>query len=349
MQELLEVMGIPYTGSGRVGLHPRRRQGAGQARDARPRDPDARLLRLQRDRASRASAPAQALPAIEERLRVPDRRQARPPGLGARDQVRAHRRPTCPAALVAAFSYDRKVLLERYVAGRELAVSHPRGRTRSAAWRCRSSRRCPSRRTSTTSSRATRSAAPASSARPSSTRRWPTRASEIALETYALLGCAGFARVDLMLERGDRRAVRARGQPDPGADRDQPAAPGGRGGGDLVRRARRAGAGGGAAAESRSAGQRRERCERQRSRRVETLMRGVASGLRRGGGPATAAGLPRLLLPGCTRARCGRARSSGTSSSRFRRARRGAAGGRGVRGRRDCHEVDVRRGLACGP
>ena len=28
-----------------------------------------------------------------------------------------------PAALVAAFSYDRKVLLERYVAGRELAVS----------------------------------------------------------------------------------------------------------------------------------------------------------------------------------------------------------------------------------
>ena len=28
-----------------------------------------------------------------------------------------------PAALVAAFSYDRKVLLERYVDGRELAVS----------------------------------------------------------------------------------------------------------------------------------------------------------------------------------------------------------------------------------
>ena len=28
-----------------------------------------------------------------------------------------------PAALVAAFSYDRKVLLERYVPGRELAVS----------------------------------------------------------------------------------------------------------------------------------------------------------------------------------------------------------------------------------
>ena len=28
-----------------------------------------------------------------------------------------------PAALVAAFSYDRKVLLERYVAGRDLAVS----------------------------------------------------------------------------------------------------------------------------------------------------------------------------------------------------------------------------------
>jgi D-alanine-D-alanine ligase len=110
-----------------------------------------------------------------------------------------------PTALVAAFSYDRKVLLERYVEGRELAVSivedsdptHPApavlpiveavpvrqdaedfydfearyeiGRTRFV---------CPAELEDAVAA----------------------RAAEIALETYGLLGCAGFARVDLMLE-----------------------------------------------------------------------------------------------------------------------------------------------------
>ena len=65
-----------------------------------------------------------------------------------------------PGAMVGAFSYDRTVLLERYVRGRDLAVSvledpgaaRARGRSR-----CRCSRRCPARRSSTTTSRATRS------------------------------------------------------------------------------------------------------------------------------------------------------------------------------------------------
>ena len=34
----------------------------------------------------------------------------------------------------------------------------------------------------------------------------------LALDVFRLLGCRGFARVDLMLERGTRRALRARGQ-----------------------------------------------------------------------------------------------------------------------------------------
>ena len=44
-----------------------------------------------------------------------------------------------------------------------------------------------------------RSGGRGSCARLRSSPRWPQRASEIALETYQLLGCAGFARVDLML------------------------------------------------------------------------------------------------------------------------------------------------------
>ena len=119
--------------------------------------------------------------------------------------------PTCPAALVAAFSYDRKVLLERYVAGRDLAVSiiedgaaGPRalpiveavpeqedfydfesryeiGRTRFV---------CPAELDDASRGRARR--------------RSP-------LGVYRLLGCSGFARVDLMLEDETERALRARG------------------------------------------------------------------------------------------------------------------------------------------
>ncbi len=67
-----------------------------------------------------------------------------------------------PGAIVGALSYDRKVLLERYVKGRDLAVSvldapddSPPARS---PWRCRSSRRSRAKRSSTTTSRATRSA-----------------------------------------------------------------------------------------------------------------------------------------------------------------------------------------------
>ena len=64
-----------------------------------------------------------------------------------------------------------------------------------------------------------------------------TRAAELALEVYQLLGCSGFGRVDLMLESAERGAVRARGRPDPGPDRDEPAPPGRRRGRDRLRRA----------------------------------------------------------------------------------------------------------------
>ena len=64
-----------------------------------------------------------ALGAIGAPARLPARRQAGRAGLGARHQVRPHRRPTCRPRSSPRFSYDHKVLLERYVEGRELAVS----------------------------------------------------------------------------------------------------------------------------------------------------------------------------------------------------------------------------------
>ena len=127
VQELLEILGIPYTGVGRVGLHALRRQGPRQARDARRRPPDARLLRVHRDRVQGARR-GRGAGRDRGAPRVPDRRQARRPGQRARREVRRSRRPTCPPALVAAFSYSQKVLLERHVARPRARGLDPRRR-----------------------------------------------------------------------------------------------------------------------------------------------------------------------------------------------------------------------------
>jgi D-alanine-D-alanine ligase len=141
---------------------------------------------------------AQALPAIEERLQFPI--VVKPARQGSALGIKfARTAADVPGALVAAISYDRKVLLERYISGRDLAISiveidgAPRalpvveavpmdedfydfearyeiGRTRFV---------CPAE-------------LPGGGAE---------RAGELALEVYRLLGCSGFARVDLMLER----------------------------------------------------------------------------------------------------------------------------------------------------
>src|SRR5205085_10272628 len=65
---------------------------------------------------------ADVLGAIEERLAFPI--VVKPARQGSALGIKfARTAADVPTALVAAFSYDRKVLLERYVAGRELAVS----------------------------------------------------------------------------------------------------------------------------------------------------------------------------------------------------------------------------------
>jgi D-alanine-D-alanine ligase len=196
VQELLEVMGIPHTGSGvSACIRAADKVLAKHAmRDEAIPTPDFYAFS---ETAFRELGAAHALPAIEERLQFPI--VVKPAGQGSALGIKFARTPAdVPGALVAAFSYDRKVLLERYVAGRDLAVSvideegMPRalpiveavpeqedfydfearyeiGRTRFV---------CPA---------ALEDAIAA-------------RASAIALEVYALLGCSGFARVDLMLE-----------------------------------------------------------------------------------------------------------------------------------------------------
>jgi D-alanine-D-alanine ligase len=196
VQELLEVMGIPHTGSGvSACIRAADKVLAKHAmRDAGIPTPDFFAFN---ETAFKELGAARALPAIEERLRFPI--VVKPAGQGSALGIKFARVASdVPAALVAAFSYDRKVLLERYVAGRDLAVSvldeagAPRalpiveavpmqedfydfesryeiGRTRFE---------CPASLPDDVAG----------------------RASSLAVDVYRLLGCSGFARVDLMLE-----------------------------------------------------------------------------------------------------------------------------------------------------
>ena len=204
VQEILEVMGIPYTGSGvSASIRTLDKVLAKHAmRDRGIPTPDFYAFN---ETAFKELGAAQALPEIEERLQFPI--VVKPAAQGSALGIKfARTAADVPAALVAAFSYDRKVLLERYVAGRDLAVSilerngaaqvlpiveavpeqgdfydfesrYEFGRTRFV---------CPAELGDAVA----------------------IRASEIALAVYELLGCSGFARVDLMVEHeGDELYV----------------------------------------------------------------------------------------------------------------------------------------------
>jgi D-alanine-D-alanine ligase len=195
VQELLEVLGIPYTGSGvSACIRAADKVLAKHAmRDGGVPTPDFYAFN---ETAFEGLGAAQALPAIEERLEFPI--VVKPARQGSALGIKFARTPAdVPAALVAAFSYDRKVLLERHVSGRELAISILDHRGEPVALPIVEA--LPEEEDfydfeSRYEIGRTRFVCPAELA-PELT----ARASQIALDTYKLLGCAGFARVDLML------------------------------------------------------------------------------------------------------------------------------------------------------
>jgi D-alanine-D-alanine ligase len=197
IQELLEVMGIAYTGSG-VSACIRTADKVLAKHAMRDRGVPTPDFYAFNETAFRELGAAQALPAIEERLQFPI--VVKPAGQGSALGIKFARTPAdVPAALVAAFSYDRKVLLERYVPGRDLAVS--------VIDEARAPRALPIVEAVPEQEDfydfearyeigRTRFVCPAELSEPVA-----HRASELALEVYSLLGCAGFARIDLMLDR----------------------------------------------------------------------------------------------------------------------------------------------------
>jgi len=193
VQELLEIVGIPYTGSGVsacmrcadkvVSKH--------AMRDAGIPTPDFFAFS---ETAFKQLGAADTLPAIEERLGFPV--VVKPADQGSALGIRfAPDAGAVPAALVAAFSYSHKVLLERAIDGRELAVSilgdealpiveaipigedfydfearYEIGRTEFV---------CPAELDAEVTA----------------------RVQALALEVHRLLGCRNLSRVDLMLDR----------------------------------------------------------------------------------------------------------------------------------------------------
>jgi D-alanine-D-alanine ligase len=203
VQELLELVGVRYTASGPsacmrcmdkvVTKH--------ALRDAGLPTPDFYAFS---QAAFEELGAAKALPAIEERLRFPI--VVKPAAQGSALGIKfARSADDVPGALMAAFSYDTKVLLERYVAGRDLAVSVLDGPDGPEALPVveavpheedfydfearyeigRTSFACPA----DIGDEAT------------------GRAQALALAVYKTLGCAGFARVDLMLDRAGELTV----------------------------------------------------------------------------------------------------------------------------------------------
>jgi D-alanine-D-alanine ligase len=197
VQEILELLDVPYTGSGvSACIRCMDKVLAKHAmRDAGIPTPDFYAFN---ETAFKELGAGGALPEIEERLEFPV--VVKPASQGSALGIKfAASAADVPAALVAAFSYDRKVLLERHVEGRDLAVSVVdlnEGPTALPVVEAvpqeedfydfearyeigRSEFVCPA-------------------VLPDGT---AAAARDLALAVYRLLGCAGFARVDLMLER----------------------------------------------------------------------------------------------------------------------------------------------------
>jgi D-alanine-D-alanine ligase len=192
VQELLEILGIPFTGPSAAACARcmDKVQGKDAIDEAGLPTPDWFAFN---QTAFREFGAADALGRLEETLGFP--LVVKPSRGGSSLGVRFARSPAeVPQALVSAFSYDDRVLLERFVDGRELAVSilgdkplptveaillegdrydfearYEIGRTRFA---------CPAELSAEEERAVT----------------------EAALGTYRALGCSGFARIDLILD-----------------------------------------------------------------------------------------------------------------------------------------------------
>ena len=121
VQELLEILGLPYTGSGVLACTRATDKALAKHLMLEAGIPTPEFFAFTQT-AFRELGAGEALGAIEQRLDFPV--VVKPSSQGSALGIKfARTAADVPAALVAAFSYDARVVLERHVAGRDLAVS----------------------------------------------------------------------------------------------------------------------------------------------------------------------------------------------------------------------------------
>jgi D-alanine-D-alanine ligase len=192
VQELLEILGIPYTGSGVLACMRSMDKVLAKHLMLAGGIPTPEFFAFN-ETAFRALGAAGVLPAMEERLDFPI--VVKPAAQGSALGIEfARSAADVPAALVAAFSYDTRVLLERYVRGRDLGVSVLDGSALPLVEAVPQDEDFYDFESRYEIGR-TRFVCPAELPEPIT-----ARAQALAVATYDLLGCEGVARVDIMLE-----------------------------------------------------------------------------------------------------------------------------------------------------
>ena len=192
VQELLEILGLPYTGSGVLACIRSMDKVLTKHLLLDAGIPTPEFFAFN-ETAFRELGAAEALGEIEERLEFPI--VVKPSSQGSALGIKfARTAADVPAALVAAFSYDSKVLLERHVQGRDLAVSILDGQPLPVVEAVPQTEDFYDFESRYEFGR-TAFVCPAELPQGAD-----ERARELALRTYELLGCYGFARVDLMLD-----------------------------------------------------------------------------------------------------------------------------------------------------
>jgi D-alanine-D-alanine ligase len=201
VQGLLEVLGLPYTGSGPAACMRCTDKALAKylMREAGIPTPDFAAVK---ESSIRELGVAAALADIASRLGFP--LVVKPASQGSALGVKfARSRDELPGAIVGALSYDRKVVIERYVKGRDLAVSvlgAPHGAESDGPQALPVVEAIPREEEfynyeSRYEIGMTTFVCPAEL--PEETSKCAQR---LALDTYRLLGCHGVARVDLMLD-----------------------------------------------------------------------------------------------------------------------------------------------------
>lgn len=196
LQALLESLGLPYTGSGPAACMCCTDKALAKHLMLQAGIPTPPFHSFKESWIKQLGA-AQALPSVERSLGFPV--VVKPVSQGSALGVKfASASEELPAALVGAFSYDRKVLIERYVKGRDLAVSvldGPEGPLPLPVVEAVPREEQFFDYESRYEIGMTTFVCPAELGDDAT-----ARAQELALAVYRLLGCHGVARVDLMLD-----------------------------------------------------------------------------------------------------------------------------------------------------